>query len=924
MKLKELQNFLSGCIDLGFTFPLNPKWVLCDEGWKALWDKLTGSTHPNVQLSINAWYPPGSQLKERIEKISAEFPDGFRSDLSARKKGTQAWDEAEIALDRYQRIQRAKRKLYAVLLWISIVQQSRKKVAAARLEEESAEDGGEEGEKVSKDEEGESQKDEDLKINSTFERYTDEDNDKEKPKSEAIEGESPKDEDKPIVLRGGSLVETQDWKEDGQSSEAKGEETRSSTQDVAGGEPKSPKAKSFAEFLQIISDPKEEKPTQAGEEATGTATVALPELTEATLLREESTTPKASATGTKGPPQDADSADPKYAATADFDGEAHLNSGSPDGNREDGLDNKKVDSPPEKRVSFQDQQFRNSLTSQKSNGSERISVHEPSHAEITKMGQMNQTNLLRASTDNPRPLRHSEPGPRSLSRARSEKFLSKRSSSSLTDEDEGTDVIDSLLSSDLPLTNYQYDGLQRLRDQLICTPNLPQSQIGVMMERRHTSGIDSRIHSMMLEDVPSFILKQYGGLKEDSGTDFRATVKKIMDAQRFLKVVGGGVEERHANSGQYLPIEWTSMSKETKKSLAEKLSFSALSNWEYNIMELAELCNGSPLLFIGWAIIGSPQAQKAMASDLGEEGNIDDADGYDFATEFAVQLPILCSFLRTVEADYLRNPYHNNTHAADVLQTLNTMLQLGGKDYATSPLDVFAILIAAVIHDVKHPGLNNNFQINSRSEIAVQFNDQSVLENYSIAWFFSKLLGKTRDFTVDILSGLSNQQFSRARLIIIQSVLETDMTHHFVLLKKMGLHQERLKCKPLEDWLKKYANEGVTYDPSMDMLCFLLHQADISNPAKPFPLFEMWADRILEESYAQGEQEMSLSLPVSPLCDRVVTNKKQSQIGFIKYVVQPSYRLLGDIIPLFARTVFPHIEKSLEYWDEYENDDDLS
>merc|ERR1719296_183395 len=101
----------------------------------------------------------------------------------------------------------------------------------------------------------------------------------------------------------------------------------------------------------------------------------------------------------------------------------------------------------------------------------------------------------------------------------------------------------------------------------------------------------------------------------------------------------------------------------------------------------------------------------------------------------------------------------------------------------------------------------------------------------------------------------------------------------------------------------------------MDMLCFLLHQADISNPAKPFPLFEMWADRILEESYAQGEQEMSLSLPVSPLCDRVATNKKQSQIGFIKYVVQPSYRLLGDIIPLFARTVFPHIEKSLEYWD---------
>ena len=132
MKLNELQEFLSGCIDLGFTFPLNPKWVLCDQGWKALWDKLIGSTHPNVQLSINAWYPPGSDLRERIENIHEKYPQGFQSDLSGRKKGTQAWDEAEIALDRYQRIQRAKRELWCVLCWISIVQESQKRVKARK------------------------------------------------------------------------------------------------------------------------------------------------------------------------------------------------------------------------------------------------------------------------------------------------------------------------------------------------------------------------------------------------------------------------------------------------------------------------------------------------------------------------------------------------------------------------------------------------------------------------------------------------------------------------------------------------------------------------------------------------------------------------------------------------------------------------
>lgn len=121
----------------------------------------------------------------------------------------------------------------------------------------------------------------------------------------------------------------------------------------------------------------------------------------------------------------------------------------------------------------------------------------------------------------------------------------------------------------------------------------------------------------------------------------------------------------------------------------------------------------------------------------------------------------------------------------------------------------------------RHPGLNNNYQVNSRSDLAVQYNDVSVLENYSITWLFSKLLGKTRDFTVDVFSGLTKEQFGRARRVIIRSVLETDMTHHFALLKKMGVHQQMLKGKPPETWLESYTNEGVNYDPSLDMLCFL-------------------------------------------------------------------------------------------------------
>ena len=39
---EELVDILSEKVDEGFTFPLNPKWILCDPGWKKVYDKLLG------------------------------------------------------------------------------------------------------------------------------------------------------------------------------------------------------------------------------------------------------------------------------------------------------------------------------------------------------------------------------------------------------------------------------------------------------------------------------------------------------------------------------------------------------------------------------------------------------------------------------------------------------------------------------------------------------------------------------------------------------------------------------------------------------------------------------------------------------------------------------------------------------------------
>ena len=79
---------------------------------------------------------------------------------------------------------------------------------------------------------------------------------------------------------------------------------------------------------------------------------------------------------------------------------------------------------------------------------------------------------------------------------------------------------------------------------------------------------------------------------------------------------------------------------------------------------------------------------------------------------------------------------------------------------------MFAAIFSSSIHDVDHPGVTNQYLVNTGSELALMYNDESVLENHHLAVAF-KLLQRA---DCDILARLGAKQRQTFRKMVIDMV----------------------------------------------------------------------------------------------------------------------------------------------------------
>ncbi len=197
------------------------------------------------------------------------------------------------------------------------------------------------------------------------------------------------------------------------------------------------------------------------------------------------------------------------------------------------------------------------------------------------------------------------------------------------------------------------------------------------------------------------------------------------------------------------------------------------------------------------------------------------------------------------------------------------------------------------------------FEINTESERALTYNNQSVLENYHL-YTGLKIMKEAK-----LLDVFTKDQQKYIRNNIISMVLATDISKHIANISSYTSIIQNAKEK------------GFNKNSVQEMQALLgiaIKSADISNSAKPSHISLRWTDRVLEEFYAQGDKEKEMGLPISPLCDRNKEgNRPSSQIGFIDFICRPMFNQLVAVDAKFQFAV-DHINNNYAYWKKVQAD----
>ncbi|KAI8803392.1 hypothetical protein BJ742DRAFT_683179 [Cladochytrium replicatum] len=272
--------------------------------------------------------------------------------------------------------------------------------------------------------------------------------------------------------------------------------------------------------------------------------------------------------------------------------------------------------------------------------------------------------------------------------------------------------------------------------------------------------------------------------------------------------------------------------------------------------------------------------------------------GFDML--FGISESMLQPYVLTVRKNYRTNlPYHNFVHATSVTHSIYLMIKtLGVGEIITDPIELFALFVAALNHDVDHRGRSNAFEKNANSVLAA-FYSTSTLERHH---FHHAMTILQRD-EYNLFRNLSPGEYSRALKSFEHAILSTDLAIYFGNLKRL-----------------KRLNVEEPFDPSNQehlelFKGLIMTTSDLIGLTKNFHSSQKTADSVYTEFFLQGDEERRLGMPYS---SRLTDRSQESfipelQVDFLSHVVRPAFEVLRNVIPATG-VLLQSVDENIGCW----------
>ena len=261
-------------------------------------------------------------------------------------------------------------------------------------------------------------------------------------------------------------------------------------------------------------------------------------------------------------------------------------------------------------------------------------------------------------------------------------------------------------------------------------------------------------------------------------------------------------------------------------------------------------------------------------------------------------------YVQAIAAMYPENPFHNFEHASHValsVQKLLCRIEAPELDWSTpgleaalslhdhtygitsDPLIHFAVVLAALVHDVDHPGVPNSTLVLEKTSLAAVYKNKSVAEQNSVDLAWDLLMD---DAFVDLRQVLytTEADFKRTRQLIVNSVMATDIMDKELGAFRKARWEKAFSEAPLETNSDNVVDNTESDDCAVHrkatiVLEHLIQASDVAHTMQHWHVYIKWNERLFDElykAYLDGRADTDPSI-----------NWYKGEMGFFDFYIIP-------------------------------------